>query len=151
MLLNCKVAEQFKSMWPDSALLSHKTWSTLLQVMAWGLMAPSITWSNVGKASARSFGIHLRRILHEISILHMSLKITNLRLQLYFPGFNEFRKSFKVIYHFQLNSITMCGPIYSSWCPLSMCLNGLWLSCMMFSTSCKHIETHIHPRLIYFS
>ena len=42
--INSWVASNLKylnSLWPSKAILWHRTWSTLVQVMAWCLMAPS--------------------------------------------------------------------------------------------------------------
>ena len=54
------------SLWPNDAIWRQRSGSTLAQVMACCLMAPSHYWTNVDLPSARSIGIHLSTILQEI-------------------------------------------------------------------------------------
>ena len=67
--------------------------------LRWWLVAWShhtITWTNADNSSVRSCDIPLWAVsqeVHNISILDLSLKITNLRSQLHLPGVNEFIKT----------------------------------------------------------
>ena len=82
------------SLGPSGAIWSHRSGSTLAQVMTCCLMAPShyltqqwhITWH-----------IHLMAISQEevrkISITNTNFSITDLKLQPHFPGFNKFNSS----------------------------------------------------------
>ena len=56
------------------------------------ILGRAITWTNVDQSSPRCCGIHMTAISDanvEISILDMSLKMNNIRLQTYLPGVNE--------------------------------------------------------------
>ena len=100
-----KKFDHLNSLWPSDAIWQHRYASTLAQVMAWCLVAPShylsrcwliiseVLWHShesncTGNAQDichlyQFENIHLRAISHailKISVLHMSLKITNLRL-----------------------------------------------------------------------
>ena len=59
------------------------------------------TWTNVDYSSARSCGIHLRAIsqqMPKISIVDVSSKITNLRLQQNLPGASDLIQSLSKCY-----------------------------------------------------
>ena len=72
------------SLWPSDAMLWQRFGLTLSQVMACSLRAPSHYWGIM---------IFISRVISleilNISILKMSLKITNLRLLPHLPGDNE--------------------------------------------------------------
>ena len=75
-------------LWPGDTIWRQRSGSTLAQVMAWAWGQQAITWTNVDLSSVKSWGIHLRDILREtlkVSILDVSLKITNLRRQTHLP------------------------------------------------------------------
>ena len=68
------------SLWPSDAIWQHRSGSTLAQVMACCLMAPS-HYLNQFWSLVTYCGIHLRAVSQEIlkiPIMDMSLKITNL-------------------------------------------------------------------------
>ena len=81
------------TLWLSAVIWQQQSWSILVQVMAWCLMAPShylnqSCWLIISEVC----GIHLRENSQEmpkISILDMSLKVTHLRLQPQLPGTNE--------------------------------------------------------------
>ena len=87
------------SLWHSDAIWRHRSWSTLAQVTACCLMAPShyldkkkITWTNVELSSVRSSGIHLSAILQEMpqpSVTEISLKIIYLKFHSNLPGASE--------------------------------------------------------------
>ena len=80
------------SLRPSDTIWRHKFGSTLAQVTACCLTAPTITWTNVDLSSVRSSGIHHRAILQEIpqqSVVEISLKITYLKICSNLPGANE--------------------------------------------------------------
>ena len=77
------------SLWPSDAIWQHWTWSTLAQVMACCLMAPS---HYLNLSSVRSSHILLGIISQKISrplITEISLKITCLNFNSNLPGANE--------------------------------------------------------------
>ena len=96
-------------MWPSDAIWCHRTWSTLVQVMAcWHQI---IICTNVDLSSMRSCGIHLRAISQErlkISMLDISLKIINLILQPHLPGNNELTHWGRVT-HICVSKLTIIG------------------------------------------
>ena len=68
----------------------HRNWSSLTQVMACCLTAPSITWTNVD-LKVRSCDNHMNAIsqeIHQPSITKFSLKINYLQCLSNFPGPN---------------------------------------------------------------
>ena len=72
------------SLWPRVDMLRHKFQSTLAEVMACCLTAPSHYLTKCCLSTMRSGGFHLRLISQEMlkkSILDRSLKITYYRLQ----------------------------------------------------------------------
>ena len=80
----------FDSLWPSDAIWCQRNWLTLVQVMAWCHQAPShylqqywITISGV---------LWLSQEMFKISILDMSLKITNLKLQRHLSKANELKQ-----------------------------------------------------------
>ena len=81
----------FNSFWPSDVIWWQGSTSTLAQVMACYLTAPSHYLTNVD-ISVRSSGIHLRAILQEItqpSVTEISLKITYLKFHSNLPRVNE--------------------------------------------------------------
>ena len=79
----------FNSLWPNATIWQHRTGSALAQVMAF---CQAITWANVDLSLVRSCGIHLREISQEMlktSILDMSLKMIDSKLQPHLPGAHE--------------------------------------------------------------
>ena len=77
---------------PIDAIWWHWSGSTLAQVMACCLSAPSHYLTNVDLSSVRLSGIHLRAISQEIPqppFTKVSLKITYLKLNWNLPGANE--------------------------------------------------------------
>ena len=82
--------QKVNSSWPIDAIWQHRSGSTLAQVMAWCLMAPSHylnqCWFIISEVLWHSPG---GNFMLKIPILNMSLKITNLRLQPHIPGTNE--------------------------------------------------------------
>ena len=80
------------SLWPSHAICCHRTGSTLAQVMACCLMAPSHHlnqyWLIIGNILWHSPEAISQEMLR-ISIPDMSFKITNLRVHPHFPGANE--------------------------------------------------------------
>ena len=91
----------FNSLWPNDAIWGHRSGSTLAQVMACCLMAPSHylnQFTNVDLSSLRSNEICLRAISQEISypsITYVSSNITYLRFQSNLPGANELNHLYK--------------------------------------------------------
>ena len=80
------------SLWPSEVKWWLRFGSTLFQVMAWCLMAPSHYLHQCWHSSMKSCGNCLRAISLEMvktSILDTSLKITKSILQLHFPGTSE--------------------------------------------------------------
>ena len=79
------------SLVPRDATWRHRTMSTLVQVMACCLTAPSHClnqcWLNIIRVLWHSLFYEMLKI----SILDMSFKITYLKLQPYLPGANELR------------------------------------------------------------
>ena len=85
--------EWVNSLQPSGAIWRHRTWSTLIQVMAWCLMAPSYhlnkcwlinhQWSLV----AFTWGQVCRKCSRYLSLIW--LKMTNLRLLPHIPGASE--------------------------------------------------------------
>ena len=81
----------------------------------------AIAWTNVDFSSVRSFGIHLRatsQARFKISIIDMSLKIINSKLQLHIPGANELKYSYMLL----------PKGLYGKWrtCPESVSVFMLW-------------------------
>ena len=80
------------SFWPSDAIWLHKTWATLVQVMAYCLKAPSHYLDQYWLIINKVLCIHLRVISQEgLKILGTSLKITTSRLKPNLPGANELR------------------------------------------------------------
>ena len=85
----------FNSLWPSDTIRGQGTKSTLAQVMACCLTAPShymITWTNVDLSSVRSCGIHQRALSWEdlkMAISKTRLKIIFLEPHSDLPGANE--------------------------------------------------------------
>ena len=80
------------SLWPDDAIRRHGTRSTLAQVMACCLTAPSHYLNHVDLILVRSHGIHLRALSLvdvKIQINKTRLKIAVLKWHLGTPGTNE--------------------------------------------------------------
>ena len=80
------------SLMPSDAIWRHRSGSTLAQLMACCLMAPSHYLTNVDLSLVRSSGIHLRAISSEIpqpSLTKINLKIIYLKLNWNLPGLNE--------------------------------------------------------------
>ena len=77
------------SLAPSDAIWWHRTVSTLVQVMACCLTAPSHYLNQCWLIMSRVLWHSLSCEMLKISILDMSLKITYLKLQLYLPGANE--------------------------------------------------------------
>ena len=76
------------SLWPKDAIWWHKFGSTLAQVMACCLMAPSqYLTPNVDLSSVKLCGIHLMAIF--TGNADRGLKITYLKWQPHLPGGNE--------------------------------------------------------------
>ena len=79
------------SLWPGDATRQHGTRSTLAQVMAWCLTAPSHYLTNVDLSSVRCHGIHLRALSLDdvkIPINKTKLKIAVLTWHPGLPGAN---------------------------------------------------------------
>ena len=90
-------AELINSLWPRDAIRQHRFGSTLAQVMACCLTAPSRNWTNVDWSSVKSSEIHLRAIPYEILqplITKISMKITYLKFLQNLPGANELTNIF---------------------------------------------------------
>ena len=82
----------FNSLWPSDTIWKHKSGSTLAQVMACCLMAPSHYLTNLDLSSVRSNGIHLSAILQEIaqpSVTKISFVIIHLKFCSNLSGANE--------------------------------------------------------------
>ena len=80
------------SLWPNYAIWLQIPASTLAQVMACCLTAPSITWTSVDWSSVKSSDIHIRAIsqgMPQPLITKICLKITCLKFHSNFPGANE--------------------------------------------------------------
>ena len=80
------------SLWPSDAIWRHGSGSTLAQVMACCLTAPSHYLNHVDLSSMRSYDIFLRTISQEMplpSITKIRLKITYMKFHLNVPGANE--------------------------------------------------------------
>ena len=78
----------------------------------------AITGTNVDLSSVRSCGIHLRLITDEmlkISLLDVSLKIIDLKLQPHLPGASEF------IYRHLGNDVIVPVPLYQPWNDCGKC------------------------------
>ena len=80
------------SMWPGDAIWRHRTWFTLSQVMAWCLMAPSHYLNQCWLIISEVLWQSPQWKMLNISILHMSLKITHWILEQHLPGANELMK-----------------------------------------------------------
>ena len=86
--------------WPSDAIWRHRTWSTLVQIMAYRLTVLNhyLKRNNVDQSSVRSCGVRLKVILCDIlniSIPYMGLKIINLTLQLHLTGATKLSNSSK--------------------------------------------------------
>ena len=82
------------SLWPSDAIWRQGTRSTLVQVMACCLTAPSHYLTNVDLSSLRSSDVHLMAISFEISqpsVTKISLKIIFLRFHWNLPGASELK------------------------------------------------------------
>ena len=80
-------------LWPSDGTWRQRFGSTLVQVMACCLTAPSHYLDQCWLIIS-SCGFHLRAISHDmlkITIFEISLKITDLRLQTHLPGTNEIK------------------------------------------------------------
>ena len=84
------------SLWPSDAIRRQGTESTLAQVMACCLTAPSLYLNNVDLSSVRACGIHLRAISQEIPqppFTKTSLKINYSKLNWNLPGAKELSRA----------------------------------------------------------
>ena len=82
------------SLWPTYAIWRHKSGSTLVQVMACCLMAPSHYLNQRWLIISKVCGIHMRAISQKIpqpSITKISLKITYLKFYSTLPGANKLK------------------------------------------------------------
>ena len=80
------------SLCPSDTIWWQRSGSTLAQVMAWCLTAPSHylnQYINVDWSSAKSSDIHIRAISQEMPQPSICLKITCLKFHSNFPGANE--------------------------------------------------------------
>ena len=82
------------SLWPSDAIWWHSCGSALAEVMACCLMTPShyLNQCWLDRSWVRPCGIHLRTIsrqMLQISVLDLSLKLTDWGLHLYLQGINE--------------------------------------------------------------
>ena len=88
------------SLWPNDAIWRHGTRSTLAQVMACCLTAPSHylnqCWLILSKVQKYSLEVHP-------SITKVSLKITCLKCYSNVPGSNELSHSRGLLYHMLMN------------------------------------------------
>ena len=83
------------SLWPSDAMWRYRCGSTLAQVIACCLTAPSHYLNQCWLTISEVLWHNLSAISHEMlktSTLDVSLKITNLRLHLHLPGTNELIK-----------------------------------------------------------
>ena len=106
---------------PSDAILRQRTWSTLAQVVACCLTAPSHYLTNANLSSARSFGFQVRAIPQEMpqsSITEICLKITCLKFHSNFPVTNELMSFMGCILHVLqwLMSSMACAIQHISWC-----------------------------------
>ena len=102
--------------WVNEAICCHRTcrtWSILIQVMAWCLTATSHYLNQCWLITVRASGIHLNTILQEmlkVSILDMSLKITNSKLQPHPP-----RTEFPALGQKRVTGCTLIQAIMTFW------------------------------------
>ena len=85
----CLCNTVFNSPWPGDAILQHRSGSTLTQVMACCLTAPSHYLNQCWLVISGFCGIHVRAIFQEIlliSICKMNLEIMILKLLLHLPA-----------------------------------------------------------------
>ena len=72
------------TLWPSDAMWRQRSWTTLAQVMACCLMAPSHylnqCWLMISEMLWHSPDSNISQKIHKIFIVEMSLKFTNLRL-----------------------------------------------------------------------
>ena len=120
----------FRALWPCDIIWRHKSRSTLAQVMAYWLTAPSHYWTNVGLSSVGSSGTHLRAILQAIpqsSGTEISLKITYLTFCSHLPGANELNQ--RKLHHLPGADISVLGVPYRFWWHTSLCCCSLFTHC----------------------
>ena len=94
------MAMNFNSLWPSNTIRRQGTESTLAQVMACCLTAPSLYLNQYWLSAVRSCGIHQSALSWEdlkIPINKTRLKIKFLELHSDLPGANELK------YHFQIH------------------------------------------------
>ena len=110
-------------LWPSDDIWHHRTWSTLVQVLACctkPLPEPMLDqFQSLGRS--RSCGIHIMPILQEIlitSICKMSLKIIFLKLLLHVPGENELKQIGPHSDCFVINAVGNEGCQFDSLHPL---------------------------------
>ena len=88
----CSVNKLRNSLWPSDAIWRQGPGSTLAQVMACCLTAPSHYLNPCWLISSESNDIHIRAISQDMpqpSIIKICLKITCLKFNSNFPGANE--------------------------------------------------------------
>ena len=91
----CSIRPQHSTLWPSYSIWHQRSWSTLLQVMAWFLMAPSHHLNQCWLIISEVLWHHwpedsLTGNAQDISPW-CDLKITKLRLLTHLPGANELK------------------------------------------------------------
>ena len=165
--LNIQTSEyNINSFWPSDTIWRHRSWSTLAQVMACCLTAPS-HYLNQCWLIVKSSDIHIRAISQEMSQLSVTttrLKITYIKFHSNFPGTNE------IIYRLTCNAhIINCTVVMetnpqlsrdlykaadrvwqcnhpkhpSMWQQWKRFILPIWLWYDNTTTKCKYILSHI--------
>ena len=116
------IVDHFNSLWTSDVIWRYRTSSTLTQIMACCLMAPSHCLTNAG-------WLNINEVLKQtpdsnftwskISIHKLSLKVALLKLKLHFPGGNEL-----IMFMITLTQIMACCLMAPSHC----LTNAGWLN-----------------------
>ena len=99
---------EMKLLWLIDTIWRDRSWSTLIQVLTCCLRTPSYYLNNVNWSSAMSCDIPISQTMPHISILDMSLPLTNQRSEPHLPGVSELAHE---------NLVCLYVPLKQLWFP----------------------------------
>ena len=140
------------SLWPSDAIWRYRSGSTLAQVIACCLTAPSHylnqCWLIINKVQWHSSEGNFAKDIPATKIIKISLKITYLKFHSNHPGVNELRKVDSHEEKFKNSVLFYCGGMVHNASTYVCMQDGLNIESQIVSSPC--IICLVEPSLLYF-